>query len=175
MKNIISIKDGQGIRFNIIAKLENIRHPIHIDIAPNDPITPAILVNKYRTIINHELIELNTYPYETILAEKLQTVVSLGTASSRAKDLYDLFVIANIFGKSLNKEDAIKAIQTTFSFRSTIDNPNQIINELYGIKESTIQQNLWKNYARKHYFATEIEFGVLVDSVIKLINNLFDI
>ena len=109
-----------------------------------------------------------------ILAEKLQTVVSLGTASSRAKDLYDSHVLANMFGKSLNKENAIYAIQRTFQFRDTNDNQTKIIAELNEIRESNIQRNLWENYVRKHYFIKGMEFHSIVNSIIQLIKNLFD-
>ncbi|MGM0495170.1 MAG: nucleotidyl transferase AbiEii/AbiGii toxin family protein [Bacillota bacterium] len=175
LKEIVPIKDGNGVRFNILAKLDNIRQSIHIDIATNNPITPAVIINEYRTIINHEVITLHTYPYETIFAEKLQTVVSLGTASSRAKDLYDLYLLTNIFWKSLNKEDAIKAIQTTFKFRGTNDNPDKIIYELNEIKDSTIQLNLWENYVRKNYFTRGMKFYSMLDTIIQLINKIFDI
>lgn len=174
LKDIVPIKDGNGVRFNIVAKLDNIRQSIHIDIATNDPITPAVIINEYETIINNEVITLHTYPYETIFAEKLQTVVSLGTASSRAKDLYDLYVLANMFGKSLNKEDTINAIQTTFKFRDTNYNLDKIIDELNEIRDSNIQLNLWENYVRKHYFARSMEFYSVVDSIIHLVNTLFD-
>lgn len=174
LKDVAPINDGNGVRFNILAKLENIRQTIHIDIATNDPITPAVIISEYRTIINHEVVTLFTYPYEAILAEKLQTVVSLGTASSRAKDLYDLYVLANIFGESLNKEDAIKAIQTTFKFRDTNDDPDKIIKELNEIKDSTIQLNLWENYERKYYFTKGMEFHSIIDTIIQLMNKLFD-
>jgi predicted nucleotidyltransferase component of viral defense system len=174
IKEIVPIKDGNGVRFNIVAKLENIRQSIHIDIAANDPITPAVIINEYETIINNEVITLHTYPYETILAEKLQTVVSLATASSRAKDLYDLYVLANMFGKSINKEDTINAIQTTFKFRDTNYNLHKIIEELNEIRDSNIQLNLWENYVRKHYFTRGMEFYSVVDSIIQLVNKIFD-
>ena len=56
LKNVFPIKDGNGVRFNIQARLENIRQSIHIDIASNDPITPSVVIKKYKTIINHEVI-----------------------------------------------------------------------------------------------------------------------
>ena len=110
LKNQTPIKEGNGIRFNVLARLENIRQSIHIDIATNDLITPGTLIDSYCTIVNKEQISLQTYPYETILAEKLQTVVSLGTASSRAKDLYDLFVIGKMSRRVLDNNDAKTAI-----------------------------------------------------------------
>ena len=174
LKNVFPIKDGNGVRFNIQARLENIRQSIHIDIASNDPITPSVVINKYKTIINHEVIALHTYPYETILAEKLQTVVFLGTASSRSKDLYDLFIIAQIFDDFLDKQDSILAIQSTFGFRNTNYSPNYILGELNEIKTSSIQETLWKNYMKKHYFTKGMEFHDVIDKITHFINQLFD-
>jgi predicted nucleotidyltransferase component of viral defense system len=174
LRNKTPIKEGNGIRFNIQARLENIRQSIHIDIATNDPITPGTLTDSYRTIVNKEQISLQTYPYETILAEKLQTVVSLGTASSRAKDLYDLFVIGKMSRAVLDNNDAKLAIETTFEYRDTNDAIQYVIQELHEIKESSIQETLWTNYTRKHYFANGLKLNDVVETIISLVNDLLD-
>lgn len=56
LKHAFPIKDGNGVRFNIEARLENIKQAIHIDIASSDPITPSVVINEYKTIIHNETI-----------------------------------------------------------------------------------------------------------------------
>lgn len=85
LKDIATIKDGFGVRFNILAKLENIRQSIHIDIAANDPITPSVIENSYKTIINNQEILLNTCPYETISAEKYKLLYHWGQLAVEQK------------------------------------------------------------------------------------------
>lgn len=169
IKAIEDIKDGYGVRYKILCKLENIRQYVSIDIAYGDPVTPSVLRKKYSTIVDNETISLNVYPFETILAEKLQTVVSLGIASSRSKDLFDLFIIKKLELNKL-KQDSIKyAIEKTFKHRSTALDLENMIHTLNDIKNSKIQENLWNNYAKKHYFAINIKYEDLIDNVIEMV------
>lgn len=92
------------------------------------------------------------YPYETVLTEKLQTVDSLELASSRVKDLFDLYIISKRLLKDFSMYNIRVAIEMTFKYRNTDCNYDYIVNELIDINNSAIQQNLWKNYEKKHYF-----------------------
>ena len=169
IKAIEDIKDGYGVRYKVLCKLENVRQYVSIDIAYGDPVTPSVLRKKYSSIVDNETINLNVYPFETILAEKLQTVVSLGIASSRSKDLFDLYIIKKLELNKL-KHDSIKyAIEKTFKHRSTVLDLENMIHTLDDIKNSKIQENLWNNYAKKHYFAINIKYEDLIDNVIEMV------
>ncbi len=173
VETIEPIKDGSGLRIKLIAKLERIRQPISIDIAVNDPVTPNVIQNNYTTMINSEKVNINVYPYETILAEKLQTVISLGITSSRSKDLYDLFIISKIFFDKLNIEDTIKAIQNTFNYRNTSHEYNYVSKGLNDIKNNKIQIQLWDRYVNSHYFAKDIFFADLMNSITVMIERIY--
>lgn len=174
VKTVEAIKDGNGLRVKLQAKLEQIRQPINIDIAVSDPITPNVVHNQYITIIDNEKINIISYPYETILAEKLQTVVSLGIASSRSKDLYDLYIISKIFFDKLNLEDTKQAIQNTFNYRNTSNDFSSIIEVLKDISNNQIQQQLWNRYSKSHYFAISISFSDVIESVTNLVKKIYD-
>lgn len=166
---IEDIKDGYGIRYKILCKLENVRQYVSIDIAYDDPVTPSVLRKKYLSIVDNETISLNVYPFKTILAEKLQTVVSLGIASSRSKDLFDLYIIKKLELNKL-KQDSIKyALEKTFKHRKTALDLKDMIHTLNDIRNSSIQKNLWNNYAKKHYFAVNIKFEDLISNIIEMV------
>jgi predicted nucleotidyltransferase component of viral defense system len=168
------IKDGNGLRIKLQAKLERIRQPINIDVAVSDPITPKVVQNLYTTIMDSEKVNINVYPYETILAEKLQTVVSLGITSSRAKDLYDLFIISKIFFDKMNIGDTKKAIQNTFNYRKTSYEYNSIMVELKDVRNNQIQKQLWNRYVNNHFFANGIPFTDMMDSITIMIKKIYD-
>jgi len=175
--NIIAIepiKDGNGLRVKLQAKLERIRQPINIDVAVSDPITPNVVQNLYTTIMESEKVNLNVYPYETILAEKLETIVSLGITSSRAKDLYDLFIISKIFFDKMNIVDSKKAIQNTFNYRKTSYEYSSVVEGLRDIRNNQIQKQLWNRYVRNHYFANGIPFTDMMDSITIMIKKIYD-
>lgn len=168
------IKDSEGLRLKLLAHLGQIRHPISIDITTNDPVTPNSILKPYSTIIDHDEIHLWIYPYETILAEKLQTVVSLGVASSRAKDLYDLYIIDKMISKELNFSTVKEAVKHTFKYRNTSVERNRIVEELNEIRNSETQKRLWNRYADQHYFSKDIAFEVIMNSIDELVCRIFD-
>ena len=171
---IDEIQDGLAKRVKLLSKLERIRQPINIDIAKPEPIHPNVKLMNYTSIVNEDEMKIRAYPFETVLAEKLQTVVSLGLASSRAKDLFDLFIISKRSFNDLDLHNILIAIEKTFKHRGTYYNHAFIVNVLLSITNSVLQQNLWRNYERKHYFAKGITHSSLIGSIIEMINKIFD-
>jgi len=169
---IEDIKDGYGVRYRILCKLENIRQYVNIDICYGDPVTPKVLKKSYTSIVDNERINLNVYPFETILAEKLQTVISLGIASSRSKDLFDLYIIKKLELNKLNQDSVKYAVEKTFKHRKTELDLENMMNTLNDIKNSDIQKNLWDNYAKKHYFAENINYEDLINNVIEMVYDI---
>ena len=90
-----------GLKFHIIGHLANIRIPFSIDIATGDPIYPFPRVEKYSTILG-EHIELKMYPLESVLSEKLQTVLARAENNSRSKDFYDIYAILKTKSEVIN-------------------------------------------------------------------------
>ena len=174
LKAIEKIKEGSGLRIKILSRLERIRQPITIDIAFDDPITPGIVKYSYTDILNEEEVTINIYPYETVLAEKLQTVVAKGIASSRTKDLYDLYIISKLYTDKISPSASKKALRRTFVHRDTIDNVDFILKRLDVIKNNRTQRKLWERYERNQYFAKDIQFTELIESIKLLIEKIYD-
>lgn len=114
-KNIPIKEDNEygGYRFKLIAKLSNLRIPFSIDISTGDLITPRAIEYNYKTILENENISLYTYNYETIVAEKLETVLKRNTANSRMKDYYDLYYFATYKWNDIDITTLKTAISTT--------------------------------------------------------------
>ncbi len=77
----------------MIGVLEDIRVPFSIDIAFGDPITPKGVLYSYYGVVLDKTILIQAYNVETVLAEKLQTIIDKQTGNSRMKDFYDIYII----------------------------------------------------------------------------------
>lgn len=110
-------QEYQGQRVKLTAKLGTIRIPVQVDIGFGDVVTPAVENIDYPTLLDFPAPRISAYPRETVIAEKLQAIVSLGMFNSRMKDFYDLWIISKQF--SFQGDVLIEAIRATFKRRST--------------------------------------------------------
>ncbi len=116
--------DYEGIRIRFTGLLENARIPMQIDIGFGDAVYPAAREISYPTILNCPAPSLRMYPRETVVAEKLEAIVFLGTVNSRMKDFYDIWLLARQF--EFSGTDLATAIGKTFEKRGTALDPNPI-------------------------------------------------
>ncbi len=106
-----------GVRVRTGATIAGALLPIQIDVGFGDVITPAPIEIEYPALLDAPAPILRAYPPETVVAEKTETIVSLGIANSRMKDFYDLWMIAQTF--TFEGGSLANAIQQTFERRRT--------------------------------------------------------
>ncbi|MBQ2937421.1 MAG: nucleotidyl transferase AbiEii/AbiGii toxin family protein [Clostridia bacterium] len=173
-KNMPIKEDNEygGYRFKLIAKLSNLRIPFSIDISTGDLITPRAIEYNYKTILENDNISLYTYNYETIIAEKLETVLKRNTANSRMKDYYDLYYFATYKWNDINITILKTAIHTTFKHRNSeeyLEKFNTIIANV--LKDETLIAR-WDKYKKEHEYAKEIKFKNTISTIKKIYNVL---
>jgi predicted nucleotidyltransferase component of viral defense system len=110
-------QEYQGQRVNLTVFLGNARIGLQIDVGFGDAITPRIEEIRYPTILDFPAALIRACPRETVVAEKLQAMVSLGMVNSRMKDFYDLLIMAKEF--SFDGSTLVQAIEATFDRRRT--------------------------------------------------------
>ena len=157
-----------GLRFHVIGHLANIRIPFSIDIATGDPIYPLPRLERYSTILGDN-IELNMYPLETVLSEKLQTILTRAENNSRSKDFYDIYAILKNKFEVLNIMELKVAVSMTFSYRKTEISKEKAKFIIRNINEDSLINERWKRYKKKNPYAKEIEFSEIIDSLNTLI------
>lgn len=116
-EDIREAQEYGGVRVTMTVRLANARIPIQVDIGFGDAVTPAPAEVAYPTLLDGPAPVLLAYPPETVVAEKLQAVVTLGAANTRMKDFYDLWILAR--GFSFSGETLSRAIAATFARRRT--------------------------------------------------------
>lgn len=157
-----------GVRYYIVGHLSNIRVPFAIDIATGDPIHPDAKVERYTTILNDD-IYLRLYPLETVLAEKLQTILARAENNSRSKDFYDIYTIMKNKDMQVDIEALKVAVDLTFIYRNTHilkTNALDITSQIYNNVEI---QDRWSRYQKKNPYAKDISFESIVSEIKRLI------
>ncbi len=127
---------------------------------------------KYESIIDNEIIDILTYNYETILAEKLQTIISLGVSSSRSKDLFDIYIITKLKETEINYMELKKAIEITFTERETNYDQRYLRESIIKISVNKVQKSIWERYTKNNYFVKGLSYEDVTTSIYKLIDKI---
>ena len=141
---ISSIRDEDeysGFRVDIQIKIDNIKEKFHIDIA--FPITPKEINYKYKPIMGDRYVKLWVYNIETVLAEKLETILSRVELNGRMRDFYDIYLIYTKDWSNINLEHFIKSIKKTFYKREYIGDSFVALNI---INNSEVLKERWNKY-----------------------------
>lgn len=158
-----------GLRIVISFQLENIKDKFHIDLATGDPIFPGPDNYKYESLIGNEVYKVWSYNIETVLAEKIETVLSKLDTTSRMKDYYDIYLIYKFKYDKVDKEKFKKAIDKTFKRREFNSN---LMTNYNIIKDSVFLRHSWTNYSRKNSYAENVNFEETLECLKKFIDIL---
>lgn len=160
--------DYPGIRFVIQAKLDTIDLPLQIDLSTDDVITPAAIEYNYKLMLEDRTIPLQTYNLETLLAEKLQTIISRGEANTRIRDFYDIYIISKQYSTEIDYEILRAAFEATSKKRMTIDKSEEIYSVLDYFVSSDEGIALWNNFKRNRYYVGDTNWNDIIDSIREL-------
>lgn len=173
-KNMPIKEDNEygGYRFKLIAKLSNLRIHFSIDISTGDLITPRAIEYNYKTILENENISLYTYNYETIIAEKLETVLKRNTANSRMKDYYDLYYFTAYKWNDIDITTLKTAIDITFKHRNSQEYLEKFKTIISNILEDESLIARWDKYRKEHEYSKDIKFENIIRAIEKIYNVL---
>ena len=144
-----------GFRVTIQVEYETMKQSFHIDIATGDPITPKEIRYKYLPLLGDYYVDLYAYNMETILAEKIETMLNRLELNGRTRDFYDIYLIYKKEWQNINKDHFRKAIDKTFTKREYKGDPFEGLDI---IRNSEILKERWNKYQRNFSYAEGIEF-----------------
>ena len=168
IENIKDIREEElysGFEVNLKAEFDGLKTNLMIDITTGDVITYKEVEFKYSTIFENETINIMTYNYETIIAEKFESIISRNIDNTRMKDYYDLYMFVNLKWNDINKDTLRKAIINTSKNRETlsyIENANEYINL---IEDDSRLKLLWNSYQNNYEYAKGIEFVDTINAI----------
>lgn len=142
-----------------------------IDITTGDVITYKEIQFEYKTLFDNEIINIMTYNYETIVAEKFEAIISRDIDNTRMKDYYDLYMFVNLKWNDIDKTILGKAIFNTSKKRDTLNYIEDADKYIELINEDSKLKLLWKNYQSNYVYAKDISFEDTI-TAIKIINSI---
>jgi predicted nucleotidyltransferase component of viral defense system len=173
LDHIVPIREDEdygGFRVAIIARYESINTPLKVDVTTGDIITPAAIRYTFHSIFEDRLIEVWAYNLETILAEKVETILRRSVFNTRPRDFYDVYIINKTQRQVGNKklfEDALNATSQKRGSLPAIQNKEEILRTIQS--DPTMRQR-WDRYCRENYFATGIVFDEVIGAMIDMVN-----
>ena len=170
VSNIMDEMEYPGIRVTMNANVGKLITPLKIDISTGDVITPRAIEFNYDLLLEDRSISLWSYNLETILAEKLQTVLARGILNTRMRDFYDIRMLLDTYEDKVNKAVLKDAFAATCKKRGT-DHLQEQAEEIIKIIEADEQlQVLWRAYQKKYSYAAEIDYASVISGVRKLMD-----
>lgn len=162
-----------GFSLKLNATFDTLKEVVFIDITTGDKITPREITYSMTSIFTNESIKIWTYNLETVLAEKLETIISRGLASTRPRDRYDLFTLYKLRKEEINLEVLKNALENTAEKRKSKDTIYNWEEQVRGIEISDYQKELWIRYQRQFKYAKEISFDNSVQVIREIMQQIF--
>lgn len=170
VSNIMDEMEYPGIRVTMNANVGRLITPLKIDISTGDVITPRAIEFNYDLLLEDRSISLWSYNLETILAEKLQTVLARGILNTRMRDFYDIRMLLDTYEDKVNKAVLKDAFAATCKKRGT-DHLQEQAEEIIKIIEADEQlQVLWRAYQKKYSYAADIDYASVISGVRQLMD-----
>ena len=167
ISEIMEEADYPGVRVSMETKFDGVITPLKIDISTGDVITPKEIRYRFNLMLEDRTIEVWAYNLETVLAEKLETIISRNVTNTRMRDFYDIYILQKLHGEQLNKEILWYALVATARKRGTLEQiESGDIREIFDeIETSSVMENLWKAYQKNYSYAVDISWHMVMESV----------
>lgn len=162
----------QGLRAFLFADYEAMRGTLTIDITTGDSIYPDVSRRKITRCFDKDALDVFSYPLETVLAEKIETIITRGILNTRPRDFYDVYILTKTQG--YNAETLRKAIFATAEHRGTkAIMEAETNNRLAVIENSSELQSQWAKYQKKFPYAKDITYQETVNAVKEVIHEIY--
>ena len=167
ISEIMEEADYPGVRVSMETKFDGVITPLKIDISTGDIITPREIKYKFNLMLENRTIEVWAYNLETVLAEKLETVISRNVTNTRMRDFYDIYILQKLYGEQLSKDVLRDALVATAKKRETLEQiETEDIDEVFDeIQSSSVMENLWKVYQRNYSYSADIPWHTIMKSI----------
>lgn len=157
-----------GYRVAINAKFDTLLTPLTIDVSTGDAITPHAIPYQFTEIFDDEKsFELWAYNIETVLAEKVETILRRGVFNTRPRDFYDAYILATT--QTFDKAVFSEALAATAAHRGTAEQITDVPEILHNIETSPALRNMWEKYRKQFAYAEGIAYEMIMESIMMLL------
>ena len=152
---------------------DSILKMMKLDITTGDRITPHEIEYSYRLMLEDRNISVMAYNLSTILAEKLETVISRGDQNTRPRDYYDIYILTKLQSKNIDIGTLKAALFSTAEKRGSLALMKQYSGIIYTIINSKVMNQQWENYRKDFEYASSIEFSETCNSIQQIMDEIY--
>lgn len=173
-KKIMEETEYHGYRVTLEANFDTISQKFKIDISTGDIITPNEVKYNIKQMLSDDKIEILAYNIETILSEKIHSIIQKGEDNTRARDYYDIYILEKTKKEEINNNILKEAIINKFEERKNSNLVSNIYLKVLNLEKNIKLKELWNEYRSKFTYAKDIEFEDTIKSL-KNIVSVFNI
>ena len=168
IKNIDSIMEEAEypcIRVSMQALFDGTITPLKVDMSTGDVITPDAIQYSYKLMFEDRYIQLLSYNLETVLAEKLETIVRRHLTNTRMRDFYDVYILKKLYESEISKPLLQDALDATVQIRGSTELLKHAEPSLKEIENSDDMRKLWLSYQSHYEYAQNISWDAVMEAV----------
>lgn len=165
VSEIMDEAEYPGIRVSMTTVFDGVVTPLKIDISTGDAITPREVRYSFKLMLEDRSIDIWAYNLETVLAEKLETIITRATANTRMRDFYDIYILEQLHGNTLNAQFLHDALLATARKRETEGHLAEAKDVFAEVEDSPVMQQLWTAYRKKFSYAADLEWNIVMKAV----------
>lgn len=165
ISEIMEEAEYPGVRVSMETTFDGVRTPLKIDISTGDVITPREVRYSFKLMLEDRSIEVWAYNLETVLAEKLETVISRNVTNTRMRDFYDIHILKQLHGESLSASVLRDALTATATKRGTLEQMKDAAAVFDEVEENPVMAKLWQSYQKNYSYAADLSWHTVMDSV----------
>ncbi len=172
---VSEIREGDtytGYKVSLIGKYPPMTVPIKLDVTTGDRITPKEISFSYEMLFDEGYLEVLAYNVETILAEKLETIISRSDQNTRPRDFYDVYILSKLKWEYIDFKVLSKALNMTSSYRGTQSMMKDYISVINTIRNSKDMNEYWLRYQKDFDYAIGLTFEDVLDEVLKVLGQI---
>ena len=175
LKSIGEIRESDeytGYRVSLTANYGKMGVPVKLDITTGDRITPREIEYDHKLMFEDRCIRVLAYNLPTVLAEKLETVISRGDQNTRPRDYYDIFILTKLQSENIDLNTLRSALQRTAERRGSVKIVNRYREIMEVVRNSPVMKHQWADYRKNFDYAAEIEFEEACDAVVTTMSKI---
>lgn len=157
-----------GVRVHMTSFFDGVVTPLKIDISTGDVITPEEMQYSFKLMLEDRSIDILVYNLETVLAEKLETIIRRTTTNTRMRDFYDLYILKHSYKDELSSKilhDALKSTSYRRGSEQYLNQANEVFDE---VENNLAMQKLWEAYRKKFFYAADLEWTMIMKEIREL-------
>lgn len=164
--------DYPGLRVNLKANYAPLSVPLTVDVTTGDKITPGEIKYSFKLLFDERNIHILTYNLETILAEKIETILSRGAVNTRPRDFYDVYMIQKLRSQEYDPYVLHDALEETTKKRGSLYVFAEYQSIIETVRQDLSMQKHWDKYGKKFSYAKDIPFDDACNSILEVMSKI---